>query len=114
MEITIQNITSERQSLVLRVGVYLDHMAGTLSFYSISETMTLQITFTQPLHAGLGVHYLGSTAELFELKKVIQMISPRKQNKFKLATVTVVVEQLVKECENVTSICYLANTTVCR
>ncbi|XP_035982640.1 tripartite motif-containing protein 16-like [Fundulus heteroclitus] len=42
-----------------RVGVYLDHRAGILSFYSISETMTLlhrvQTTFTQPLHAGFGV-----------------------------------------------------------
>ncbi|XP_038575899.1 tripartite motif-containing protein 16-like [Micropterus salmoides] len=40
-----------------RVGVYLDHRAGILSFYSISETMTLlhrvQTTFTQPLYAGL-------------------------------------------------------------
>uniref|UniRef100_A0A0E9QE10 B30.2/SPRY domain-containing protein n=1 Tax=Anguilla anguilla TaxID=7936 RepID=A0A0E9QE10_ANGAN len=35
-----------------RIGVYLDHRAGTLSFYSISDTMTLlhrvQTTFTQP------------------------------------------------------------------
>ncbi|XP_053187615.1 tripartite motif-containing protein 16-like [Scomber japonicus] len=49
-----------------RVGVYLDHRAGILSFYSISETMTLlhrvQTTFTQPLYAGLGVYR--STAEL--------------------------------------------------
>ncbi|XP_024864664.1 tripartite motif-containing protein 16-like isoform X1 [Kryptolebias marmoratus] len=41
-----------------RVGVYLDHRAGVLSFYSVSETMTLlhrvQTTFTQPLHAGVG------------------------------------------------------------
>uniref|UniRef100_A0A8C8DHU2 Tripartite motif-containing protein 16-like n=1 Tax=Oryzias sinensis TaxID=183150 RepID=A0A8C8DHU2_9TELE len=40
-----------------RVGVYLDHGAGVLAFYSVSETMTLlhrvQTTFTQPLHAGL-------------------------------------------------------------
>ncbi|XP_033988023.1 tripartite motif-containing protein 16-like [Trematomus bernacchii] len=40
-----------------RVGVYLDHRAGILSFYSISETMTLlhrvQTTFNQPLHAGV-------------------------------------------------------------
>uniref|UniRef100_A0A3B1JYX0 B30.2/SPRY domain-containing protein n=1 Tax=Astyanax mexicanus TaxID=7994 RepID=A0A3B1JYX0_ASTMX len=39
-----------------RIGVYLDHRAGTLSFYSISDTMTLihrvQTTFTQPLYAG--------------------------------------------------------------
>ncbi|KAM6992829.1 tripartite motif-containing protein 16-like [Tautogolabrus adspersus] len=60
-----------------RVGVYLDHRAGILSFYSISETMTLlhrvQTTFTQPLHAGLGVYYDyddsdSSSAELCKLK----------------------------------------------
>ncbi|XP_065819051.1 tripartite motif-containing protein 16-like [Labrus bergylta] len=54
-----------------RVGVYLDHRAGILSFYSISETMTLlhrvQTTFTQPLHAGLWTDS-GCTAELCKLK----------------------------------------------
>uniref|UniRef100_A0A3Q3E0J8 RING-type domain-containing protein n=1 Tax=Labrus bergylta TaxID=56723 RepID=A0A3Q3E0J8_9LABR len=54
-----------------RVGVFLDHRAGILSFYSISETMTLlhrvQTTFTQPLHAGLYI-YSGSSAELCKLK----------------------------------------------
>ncbi|KAM4536599.1 tripartite motif-containing protein 16-like [Odontesthes bonariensis] len=60
-----------------RVGVYLDHRAGVLSFYSVSDTMTLlhrvQTTFTQPLHAGLQFfHYLfsypggGDTAELIQ------------------------------------------------
>ncbi|CAI5678112.1 unnamed protein product [Oreochromis niloticus] len=55
-----------------RVGVYLDHRAGILSFYSISETMTLlhrvQTTFTQPLYAGLGVYNYGDTAELIKVK----------------------------------------------
>ncbi|XP_050983188.1 tripartite motif-containing protein 16 [Labeo rohita] len=42
-----------------RIGVYVDHGAGTLSFYSVSDTMTLihrvQTTFTQPLYPGFGV-----------------------------------------------------------
>ncbi|XP_060923715.1 tripartite motif-containing protein 16-like [Limanda limanda] len=54
-----------------RVGVYLDHSAGVLSFYSVSDTMTLlhrvQTTCTQPLYAGVGL-YNGSTAELCKLK----------------------------------------------
>ncbi|XP_065809679.1 tripartite motif-containing protein 16-like [Labrus bergylta] len=55
-----------------RVGVYLDHRAGILSFYSISETMTLlhrvQTTFTQPLHAGLWIQHFEDSAELCKLK----------------------------------------------
>ncbi|XP_024143514.1 tripartite motif-containing protein 16-like [Oryzias melastigma] len=55
-----------------RVGVYLDHKAGVLSFYSVSESMTLlyrvQTTFTQPLHAGLGLGWLGNTAKFCKLK----------------------------------------------
>ncbi|XP_048011735.1 tripartite motif-containing protein 16-like [Megalobrama amblycephala] len=40
-----------------RIGVYVDHSAGTLSFYSVSgDTMslihTVQTTFTQPLYPG--------------------------------------------------------------
>ncbi|XP_016096728.1 tripartite motif-containing protein 16-like protein [Sinocyclocheilus grahami] len=46
-----------------RIGVYVDHRAGILSFYSVSDTITLihkvQITFTQPLYPGFS---LGSNA----------------------------------------------------
>ncbi|XP_057191038.1 tripartite motif-containing protein 16-like isoform X2 [Triplophysa rosa] len=42
-----------------RTGVYVDHRAGTLSFYSVSDTMTLihrvKTTFTQPLYPGFRV-----------------------------------------------------------
>ncbi|XP_031133351.1 tripartite motif-containing protein 16-like [Sander lucioperca] len=51
-----------------RVGVYLDHSAGVLCFYSVSETMTLlhrvQTTFTQPLCPGLGVHCDDTSANI--------------------------------------------------
>ncbi|CAL9701669.1 unnamed protein product [Knipowitschia caucasica] len=40
-----------------RIGVYLDHSAGILSFYSVTKSMNplirIQTTFTQPLHVGL-------------------------------------------------------------
>ncbi|XP_036436004.1 tripartite motif-containing protein 16-like isoform X2 [Colossoma macropomum] len=51
-----------------RIGVYVDHSAGTLSFYSVSDTMTLlhtvHTTFTQPLYAGFGVGGVGSSVRL--------------------------------------------------
>ncbi|XP_062262473.1 E3 ubiquitin/ISG15 ligase TRIM25-like [Platichthys flesus] len=57
-----------------RVGVYLDHSAGVLSFYSVSDTMTLlhrvQTTFTQPLCAGVRVYRYGSTVEFCKLKSL--------------------------------------------
>uniref|UniRef100_A0A3Q2Q5Z7 B30.2/SPRY domain-containing protein n=1 Tax=Fundulus heteroclitus TaxID=8078 RepID=A0A3Q2Q5Z7_FUNHE len=55
-----------------RVGVYLDHRAGILSFYSVSDTMTLlhrvQTTFTQPLYAGVRLFDEGDSAEFIKLK----------------------------------------------
>ncbi|XP_053537656.1 stonustoxin subunit beta-like [Ictalurus punctatus] len=42
-----------------RIGVYVDHRAGILSFYSVSDTMKLlhrvHTTFTQPLYPGFVV-----------------------------------------------------------
>ncbi|XP_073704372.1 protein NLRC3-like [Garra rufa] len=50
-----------------RVGVYLDWSAGTLSFYSVSDSLThihtFNSTFTGPLCAGFGVYY-GSPVSL--------------------------------------------------
>ncbi|XP_051742739.1 tripartite motif-containing protein 16-like isoform X4 [Ctenopharyngodon idella] len=53
-----------------RIGVYVDHSAGILSFYSVSDTMSLihrvQTTFTQPLYAMLGLQR-HTTAKLCRL-----------------------------------------------
>ncbi|XP_041847636.1 tripartite motif-containing protein 16-like [Melanotaenia boesemani] len=55
-----------------RVGVDLDHRAGLLSFYSVSETMTLlhrvQTTFTQPLYAGVGMWGSRCSADFIKMK----------------------------------------------
>ncbi|XP_050988220.1 tripartite motif-containing protein 16-like isoform X2 [Labeo rohita] len=55
------------KSISSRIGVFVDHSAGTLSFYSVSDTMslihTVQTTFTQPLYAGFHVNQ-GSSVKL--------------------------------------------------
>ncbi|XP_051747691.1 tripartite motif-containing protein 16-like [Ctenopharyngodon idella] len=53
------------KSIISRIGVYVDHSAGTLSFYSVSgDTMslihTVQTTFTQPLYPGFWVGFKSS------------------------------------------------------
>ncbi|NP_001417782.1 finTRIM family, member 16 [Danio rerio] len=53
-----------------RIGVYVDHSAGTLSFYSGSDTMSLihrvQTTFAQPLYPGFRVY---GSVELCDTRK---------------------------------------------
>ncbi|KAF4092018.1 hypothetical protein AMELA_G00016290, partial [Ameiurus melas] len=55
-----------------RIGVYVDHSAGTLSFYSVSDTMKLlhrvHTTFTQPLYAGFWLNFSGSAVRLRDPK----------------------------------------------
>ncbi|XP_073319854.1 tripartite motif-containing protein 16-like isoform X2 [Pagrus major] len=55
-----------------RVGVYLDHSAGILSFYSVSDIITLlhrvQTTFTEPLYAGVCLIDPDTTAEFIKVK----------------------------------------------
>ncbi|XP_026081533.1 tripartite motif-containing protein 16-like [Carassius auratus] len=47
------------KSISSRIGVFVDHRAGTLSFFSVSDTMslihTVQTTFTQTLYPGFSV-----------------------------------------------------------
>ncbi|XP_048016021.1 E3 ubiquitin/ISG15 ligase TRIM25-like isoform X2 [Megalobrama amblycephala] len=56
-----------------RIGVYLDHRAGTLSFYSVSDTMTLlhrvQTTFTEPLYPAFGVGE-GSSVRIIDQENI--------------------------------------------
>ncbi|KAF4114385.1 stonustoxin subunit alpha-like [Onychostoma macrolepis] len=62
------NIRAELPAVLSRkIGVYVDHSAGTLSFYSVSDTMslihTVQTTFTQPLYPGFYA-FIGSSVKL--------------------------------------------------
>ncbi|MGH0177177.1 UNVERIFIED_CONTAM: hypothetical protein FKN15_074215 [Acipenser sinensis] len=55
-----------------RIGVYLDFNAGTLSFYVVSDTMTLlhrfQTTFTEPLYPGFRLQwFLNSSVTICQL-----------------------------------------------
>ncbi|XP_077585565.1 tripartite motif-containing protein 16 [Stigmatopora nigra] len=51
-----------------RIGVYLDHAAGVLAFYSVSEAMKLlyltRTTFTQPVYPAFSVWGYGTTIRL--------------------------------------------------
>ncbi|XP_030632913.1 tripartite motif-containing protein 16-like isoform X1 [Chanos chanos] len=66
----IHNNTKTKLPIVpssYRIGVYVDHRAGTLSFYEVSDTMTLlhrvHTTFTQPLYPGYSI-WSGSKVKL--------------------------------------------------
>lgn len=51
-----------------RIGVYLDHAAGILAFYSVSDGMQLlhrvQTTFTEPLYPAFSVWGFGTSIRL--------------------------------------------------
>ncbi len=53
---------------IYRIGVFVDHSAGTLSFYSVSDTMSLihteETIFTQSLYPGFKVYYHRSSVKL--------------------------------------------------
>ncbi|XP_051556668.1 nuclear factor 7, brain-like isoform X2 [Myxocyprinus asiaticus] len=55
-----------------KVGVYVDHRAGTLAFYSIGDTMILlhrvQTRFTQPLYPGFEFSCYGALIKLCQLE----------------------------------------------
>uniref|UniRef100_A0A3B4C6X1 B30.2/SPRY domain-containing protein n=1 Tax=Pygocentrus nattereri TaxID=42514 RepID=A0A3B4C6X1_PYGNA len=65
---SIQTVLSGPSSS--RIGVYVDHSAGTLAFYGISDTVTLlhtvHTTFTQPLYAGFFVGEADYSVRLFD------------------------------------------------
>nr|XP_055059246.1 tripartite motif-containing protein 16-like [Misgurnus anguillicaudatus] len=56
-----------------RIGVYVDHSAGSLSFYSVSDTMTLihrvNNTFTKPLYPGFYIYGSSSRVKLCAVTK---------------------------------------------
>ncbi|XP_065127354.1 E3 ubiquitin/ISG15 ligase TRIM25-like [Paramisgurnus dabryanus] len=61
------NIETDLPVVSSKIGVYVDHSSGSLSFYSVSDTMTLihrvNTTFTKPLYPGFYL-YNSSTVKL--------------------------------------------------
>ncbi|XP_039530241.1 NACHT, LRR and PYD domains-containing protein 12-like isoform X6 [Pimephales promelas] len=68
-DLTVKPISRRTEECVCyrRIGVYVDPSAGTLSFYSVSDTTslihTVQTTFTHTLYPGFGV-WSGSSVKL--------------------------------------------------
>ncbi|KAK3531859.1 hypothetical protein QTP70_032533 [Hemibagrus guttatus] len=66
------NKTELQSPIAFKIGVYVDHAAGLLSFYSVSDTMSLlhrvHTTFTKPLYAGFDVVHDDSIIRLCDPK----------------------------------------------
>ncbi|XP_056090660.1 tripartite motif-containing protein 16-like [Rhinichthys klamathensis goyatoka] len=70
-KLPVESISSKAGECVClrrRIGVCVDPSAGTLSFYSVSDTMslihTVQTTFTHTLYPGFRLYYTGSSVKL--------------------------------------------------
>ncbi|XP_065118198.2 E3 ubiquitin/ISG15 ligase TRIM25-like [Paramisgurnus dabryanus] len=65
------NIKTNLPVVSSKIGVYVDHSSGSLSFYSVSDTMTLihrvNTTFTKPLYPGFWFNFYDSTVKLCDL-----------------------------------------------
>ncbi|XP_073720589.1 tripartite motif-containing protein 16-like [Misgurnus anguillicaudatus] len=65
------NIETKLPVVSSKIGVYVDHSSGSLSFYSVSDTMTLihrvNTTFTKPLYPGFWFNFFGSRVKLCDL-----------------------------------------------
>ncbi|XP_065152515.1 finTRIM family, member 81 [Paramisgurnus dabryanus] len=64
----IQNGKTTNVQFVAKIGVFLDTEAGTLSFYNVSDKMTLlhriQTTFTEPLYPGFSFEKWGNNSSV--------------------------------------------------
>ncbi len=80
-----------------KIGVFVDHGAGTLSFYSVSDTMslihTVQTTFTQTLYPGFWV--LDGSVKLCWWIRIGCPLSPTLFN--------IYINELAKELNNLTA-----------
>ncbi|KAK3506466.1 hypothetical protein QTP70_000934 [Hemibagrus guttatus] len=104
-----------------RIGVYVDHSAGTLSFYSVSDTMKLlhrvHITFTQPLYAGF---WPGKTCSLPLEVTLMEIVSKPYSEKvvelldrFEMSEFFILVVERPDPCMDLYKFCKLSAGQLC-
>ncbi|KAK3506734.1 hypothetical protein QTP70_018860 [Hemibagrus guttatus] len=99
-----------------RIGVYVDHSAGTLSFYSVSDMKLLHrvhTTFTQPLYTGFFLDSYGSYVRLCDQNKILAIMAVLLETTLGDIVVDLYTEERPKACLNFLKLCKIKYYNYC-